>query len=110
MFGFAPKEKAYFAPFAVFLGFLFLRDAVEKVFDGVASPWWQSDPVLWIFPLQTVVCGWMVLQWWRHYEWRRPRVADIALATGVGVLVLAIWGIVGGFVAIRRFRWDPRPE
>jgi hypothetical protein len=29
---------------------------------------------------------------------------------GRQLLVLAIWGIAGGFVAIRRFRWDPRPE
>jgi ABC-2 type transport system permease protein len=29
---------------------------------------------------------------------------------GHQLLVLAIWGVVGGFVAIRRFRWDPRPE
>jgi len=29
---------------------------------------------------------------------------------GHDLLVLAIWGVVGGFVAIRRFRWDPRPE
>ncbi len=24
--------------------------------------------------------------------------------------VLLAWGVVGGFIAIRRFRWDPRPE
>jgi ABC-2 type transport system permease protein len=29
---------------------------------------------------------------------------------GHQLLVLAIWGVVGGFVAVRRFRWDPRPE
>jgi ABC-2 type transport system permease protein len=29
---------------------------------------------------------------------------------GHQLLVLAIWGVAGGFVAIRRFRWDPRPE
>jgi ABC-2 type transport system permease protein len=29
---------------------------------------------------------------------------------GHQLLVLAIWGVVGSFVAIRRFRWDPRPE
>ena len=29
---------------------------------------------------------------------------------GRQLLVLAIWGVAGGFVAIRRFRWDPRPE
>jgi ABC-2 type transport system permease protein len=26
------------------------------------------------------------------------------------VLTLVAWGLVGGVVAIRRFRWDPRPE
>jgi ABC-2 type transport system permease protein len=29
---------------------------------------------------------------------------------GHQLLILAIWGVAGGFVAIRRFRWDPRPE
>jgi ABC-2 type transport system permease protein len=24
--------------------------------------------------------------------------------------VLAAWGVVGAGVAVRRFRWDPRPE
>jgi hypothetical protein len=24
--------------------------------------------------------------------------------------VLAAWGCVGSVIAIRRFRWDPRPE
>jgi len=24
--------------------------------------------------------------------------------------VLAAWGILGAIVAVRRFRWDPRPE
>jgi ABC-2 type transport system permease protein len=24
--------------------------------------------------------------------------------------VLAAWGAVGAVVAVRRFRWDPRPE
>ena len=40
-------------------------------------------------------------------------VAPFALDRGFAgrqLLVLAIWGVVGGFVAIRRFRWDPRPE
>jgi len=24
--------------------------------------------------------------------------------------VLAAWGVIGAIVAVRRFRWDPRPE
>jgi ABC-2 type transport system permease protein len=38
-----------------------------------------------------------------------PLALDRGFA-GRQLLVLAIWGVAGGFVAIRRFRWDPRPE
>ena len=31
-------------------------------------------------------------------------------ANGRDLAVLAAWGVVGAAVAIRRFRWDPRPE
>ncbi|WP_298322382.1 ABC transporter permease [Haloactinopolyspora sp.] len=38
-----------------------------------------------------------------------------AMAQGTGFAwdslgVLALWGVLGAIVAIRRFRWDPRPE
>lgn len=29
---------------------------------------------------------------------------------GKYILTLLIWGVVGSFVAVRRFRWDPKPE
>jgi CAAX prenyl protease-like protein len=89
MFGSAPEEKAYFAPFAVFLGFLALNEFVAKIFDGVASPWWQSEPRLWVFPLQTLVCGGLLLRWWRSYNFQPPR--KLCIVAGIGVLVLLIW-------------------
>jgi ABC-2 type transport system permease protein len=33
-----------------------------------------------------------------------------AAVSGHQIEVLALWGVVGIAVAIRRFRWDPRPE
>src|SRR5260221_10630995 len=89
MFSASADEKAYFTPFAVFLGFLGLNELVAKISDGMAGAWWWSEPRLWVFPLQTLVCGWLLLRWWRHYELKPP--ARPAFAVGVGALVLAIW-------------------
>src|SRR4051812_38905003 len=89
MFGATPKEKAYFAPFVVFLGFLALNELAGKIFEGMAGTWWQSEPRFWVFPLQTVVCGWLLLRNWRHYELGPPRCVGWWL--GAGTLVLLIW-------------------
>ncbi|HYR58229.1 MAG TPA: CAAX prenyl protease-related protein [Chthoniobacteraceae bacterium] len=82
-------EKAYFAPFAVFLGFLALNELLGKMSEGMAGAWWWSEPRLWIFPLQTIVCGSLLLRWRRCYGLKRP--ARAAFAVAVGALVLAIW-------------------
>jgi CAAX prenyl protease-like protein len=91
MFGSAPTEKAYFAPFAAFLGFNLLNELVKKVFGGWAGPWWQTDPQMWVFPLQTVVCGYLLFRWWRLYEFKFPDAKALAIGAGAGVLVLLIW-------------------
>lgn len=83
------EEKAHFAPFAVFLAFLGLNEFVAKLFDGMAGPWWWSEPHFWVFPLQTAVCGWLLWRWWPHYRLRWPD--GIAVAVAAGILVFAIW-------------------
>jgi len=89
IFGAATEEKAYFAPFAVFLGFLALNELVGKLAEGVAGVWWLSEPRLWIFPLQTLVCGWLLIRWWRFYSLKAPARAGFAVA--VGIVVLLAW-------------------
>ncbi len=91
MFGSQPSEKAYFTPFAVFLGFLALNGFVGNLFDGLASPWWKSEPRFWIFPLQTAVCGFLLLRWWRAYALQWPSARALLLSGAAGVLVLALW-------------------
>ncbi|MEA3208845.1 MAG: protease family protein [Chthoniobacter sp.] len=85
----APKEKAHLAPFAAFFAFLVLTGLLEKVFEGVAKPWWMAEPRFWIFPLQTLVCGWLLVRGWEQYDWRAP--TRPVLATAVGIAVLSIW-------------------
>lgn len=89
MFGFTPKEKAYIAPFAAFMGFLALNELAGKVFEGMAGAWWMSEPRFWVFPLQTLVCGWLLARNWRHYELAPPR--GVAWWLGAGIFVLLIW-------------------
>ncbi len=91
MSGSISQEKAYFAPFAIFLGFLALSEFVAKIFDGMAGAWWASEPRLWIFPLQTLVCGALLLRWRRFYELKPPSLRTLGLALAIGALVLAIW-------------------
>ncbi len=89
MFGATSQEKAYIGPFAVFMGFLALNELVRKIFDGVDAAWWMSEPQFWVFPLQTLVCGWLLVKYWKYYELGPPR--GIVWWVGVGILVLLLW-------------------
>ncbi len=53
MFGSPRAEKAYFAPFVVFLRLMVLGQMVATFFDGRAF-WVVATPRYWVFPLQTV--------------------------------------------------------
>ena len=48
-----------------------------------------SKPRYWIFPLQTVVCGALVVFFWRGYEFKRPRGGVFSLL--IALLVLGLW-------------------
>jgi CAAX prenyl protease-like protein len=86
---FTSEEKAFFAPFAVFLAFLGLNEFVAKFSEGLVRAWWWSEPHFWVFPLQTLVCGLLLIRGWRHYGLRWP--ARPGLTCAVGLLVLIVW-------------------
>lgn len=88
MFGSVPKEKAYFAPFAVFFGLIMLGQIVASVFDGFAF-WPVAHPQYWVHPAQVVLCGTLLLFWWRHYEWRPP--TQVVFTVFIGVVALVLW-------------------
>ena len=89
MFSATTEERAYFAPFAVFLAFLGLNELIGKLSEGTAGTWWWSEPHFWIFPLQTLVCGWMIARRWRFYNLRPP--AQPVVAVIAGLVVLGLW-------------------
>jgi CAAX prenyl protease-like protein len=80
------KLAAFTLPMAVFLLLLGLRGLLQNrsgAFGLVA-------PEFWIYPAQTILCGGLLLWFWREYELHAPRGIALALAAGVGVFCLWI--------------------
>ena len=88
MFGANSQERAYLAPFVVFLGLLGLGGVVAHLGEGDAR-WFLRETRYWVCPLQTVVCAVILARFWRFYEWRLPQRP--LLAIGVGILSLILW-------------------
>jgi uncharacterized protein len=90
MFGISasPFAKAYLGPFVVFMALLALGELVSHFGDGLAS-WPLAEPKYWIFPLQTVLCGVLLIWWWRSYDFRWNRGWLVGVAAGL--FVLGVW-------------------
>ena len=79
------KLVAFTLPMAVFLTLLGLAGVVRKPGGGS----WLASPEYWIYPAQALVCGALVIWFWREYELRAPRKVWFALA--IGLVVFAVW-------------------
>ncbi len=78
--------RAYAVPFAVFMALLALVSLVQKTGkEGL----FFTEPKYWIFPLQTLICGVLVVWYWRWYRMERPRQWFFTI--GIAVLVLVLW-------------------
>ena len=89
MIGVTPHERAYLAPFFAFLALLLLGEVVKSVGEGYAH-WALAHPQYWLFPLQIVVCGGLLLHYRAYYgELRVAR--GFAVAVLAGALAFALW-------------------
>jgi CAAX prenyl protease-like protein len=88
MFGASPTEKAYFAPFLAFFAVMALGMIVGTFGDGQAF-WVLGETRYWVCPLQTVLCGGILIRYWRFYGMKAP--AKPWLTIGIGVLALILW-------------------
>jgi len=79
------KLIAFTLPMAVFILLL----GATGVLRNAEGSFWQSAPEYWIYPLQTIVCGALLLWFWRDYEFSTPR--QIVLALLIGVVVCGLW-------------------
>lgn len=70
------------------MAFLALGELVHALFEGLA--WWVvATPQYWLYPLQTIVCGALLLHYWREYQWQPP--AKLLFTISIAVIVFGIW-------------------
>lgn len=79
------KLVAFTLPMAVFLTLLGLGETFRNP-DGNG---WLAAPEYWIYPTQTLLCGALVVWFWRDYELRAPR--KVWFAVVIGVVVFLVW-------------------
>lgn len=79
------KIAAYTLPMVLFVGLLALSLLLKKI----GGRFWLTSAEYWVYPLQAILCGGLVIWFRREYEWRRFARAGFALA--VAVVVFALW-------------------
>ncbi len=84
----SPLAKAYLGPFLAFVGLLLLGEMVAHFGEGSAA-WYIDEPKYWVFPLQTVVCGALLVWWWKKYEFAWSRGWWLGIVAGV--IALGVW-------------------
>src|SRR4051812_31457773 len=91
------KILAYASPMLLFTALLGLGSALKT--PGGAL--WLASPEFWIFPLQTLLCGALLILFRREYQFQPLRRPVFTL--GLGLLVFLIWIAPQQF-----FRFEPR--
>lgn len=80
--------SAYVLPFAIFMGGLALVGAVRSL-GGSSENLLLSRPEYWVFPLQTLLCGAVLIFFWRRYDFGAG--GGFLAAAAAGLLALALW-------------------
>jgi CAAX prenyl protease-like protein len=63
--------------------------ALSGLLRNVGGAFWLSSPEFWIYPVQTIICGALLLWFWPEYELRAPR--QILLTVPLAFFVFAFW-------------------
>ncbi len=79
------KLVAYTLPMAAFIGGL----VIVVLLKMIGGSFWVASPEYWVFPVQALVCGAMLLWFWREYEFHR--LASIVFVVALGTFVCALW-------------------
>jgi CAAX prenyl protease-like protein len=79
------KLAAFVLPMAVFIGLLFLA----RILPSVGNGFWLASSEYWVYPVQTFICGGLVIWFWREYQLRPP--TRILFTSAVGLLVFVCW-------------------
>jgi CAAX prenyl protease-like protein len=83
-----PKRRkliAYVAPMVVFVVLLSCTALLKKM----GHQFWLQSPEYWVFPVQTILCGALLLWFWREYDFGRLR--NVGIVVAIAVAVFLIW-------------------
>lgn len=78
------KFLAYTLPMVTFVLLL----GVGGLLPNAGDHFLLSASEYWIYPIQTIVCGALLIWFWRDYDLQRPRRVVFTFATGVAVLLI----------------------
>ena len=81
---------AYVGPFALFCLLLALTGLIKPAHPDGATPLWLAAPEFWVYPLQTILCGVMLLFYRREYP-RAASAAGLTLGAVAGLVVFGLW-------------------
>lgn len=79
------KLLAYVLPMAAFVGALALVGLCKKL----GSSAWMQSPEYWLYPVQTFVCGALLIWFRKEYDFHR--LAGLLLTLAIAVLVFVLW-------------------
>jgi len=86
------KTYAHVVPLASFMGLSFLFTILCEsgfIWEHDVAPWWRHWPEHWFYPIQTIICGSMVVFFWKHYEVRWDK--RIIFGAIMGVIGIGFW-------------------
>lgn len=95
---------AYVLPFGVFMAGLALDTAVQSI---GGNSLWIENPEYWIYPLQTLLCGALLIFYRHHYDLRIRGGIPAAALTGLAVLAIWIAPQALGFASQRTGGFNP---
>jgi uncharacterized protein len=78
---------AHALPFLAFMLFLAFDSVLTTVFQD-SGMLWLAQPKYWIYPLQTLVCGGLVVWFWKEYDFGSVRAWPMGVLAGLVALVL----------------------
>jgi uncharacterized protein len=79
------KLLAYTLPMVTFSFLLGAVSVLHKIGNNI----WFTSAEHWIYPVQTILCGTLLIRFYREYRFRSPSRVGFTMATGV--LVFLLW-------------------
>ena len=93
------KLAAYLTPMLVFVALLGIVTLLKMTGTSAGA---LRSPEYWVYPLQTVVCGGLLIWFWRRY--------DFGPVTGLPLVLLIAVGVFAIWIAPQSFGFAPRNE